>query len=125
MRVLIVDDVQLFRSTLKKLLVSFCSISEGDIYEADDVKSGLEKYAEVQPQLVFLDIVMPEIGGVEAVSLFLENYADAKIIMCSSLIETDSVMNCLAAGALDYILKPLTSAERLKEAIAVAMSNSK
>jgi len=121
-KVLIVDDIQLFRSTLKKLLVSFCKIAESDIYEADGVKSALEKYAEVQPHLVFLDILMPDINGVEAVSLFLENYADVKIIMCSGLMDTDSVMNCLAAGALDYILKPLTSAERLKEAIAVAMS---
>ena len=123
MKVLIVDDVQLFRSTLKKLLMGFCGVSEGDIYEADNVKGGLEKYGEVNPDLVFLDIVMPEVGGVEAVSLFLENYVDAKIIMCSSSIDTDNVMNCLVAGALDYILKPLTSAERLKEAIAVAMSN--
>jgi len=121
-RVLIVDDVQLFRSTLKKLLVGFCNIAEDDIYEADNVKGALEKYAEVSPHLVFMDIVMPEIGGVEAVSLFLEHYVDAKIIMCSSSIETDNVMNCMVAGALDYVLKPLTSAERLKEAIAVAMS---
>ena len=123
MRVLIVDDVQLFRSTLKKLLVDFCNVAEEDVYEADNVNVALEKYGEVSPQLVFLDIVMPGIGGVEAVSLFLKNYADAKIIMCSSSIETDNVTNCLVAGALDYVLKPITSAERLKEAIVVAMSS--
>lgn len=112
-KVLIVDDAQLTRKTLRNIL-------ESDGYEvvgeAVNGREAVKKYKELEPDLVFMDIVMPELDGIEAVKQIMEISADAFIIMCSSLAQQNKVVSAVKAGARDFIVKPFTS-ERVLEAI--------
>lgn len=104
-RILVCDDAQLTRRTLKNIL-------ETNGYEiAGEAISGAEavkKYKELNPDIVFMDIVMPELDGIEAVKQIVEFDSNAKIIMCSSLAQEKKVVAALNAGAKDFITKPFT-----------------
>lgn len=104
MKVLLVDDAAFVRMSLKKVLDS----SEYDFtyYEASTGIEALEVYKGYQPDLVIMDITMPELDGINAVRKIKEFDDKAKIIMCSALGYQDKVLEAITAGALDFIVKP-------------------
>jgi two-component system chemotaxis response regulator CheY len=84
--------------------------------EASNGLEGIEKYVALKPDVVTMDIVMPELDGIETVRRITEIDPGAKIIMCSALGQEPLVMESLAAGARNFIVKPFDPA-RVIEAI--------
>ncbi len=113
-QILIVDDAQFMRTMLSKL------IEENGYEVADqavDGKEAVEKYKELNPDLVTMDITMPKMDGIEATKKILEHDADAKIVMCSAMGQKPMVIESLQAGAKDFIVKPIKP-EKVKEALS-------
>lgn len=112
--ILIVDDAQFMRTMLSKLV-------EEDGYEvvgeAVDGKDAVEKYKELEPDLVTMDITMPEMDGIEAMEHIKDFDPDADIIVCSAMGQKPMVVDALEAGAKDFIVKPIKP-EKVKEALA-------
>lgn len=105
------------RNMLKDILVK-----EGHevIGEAGNGEEAIEKYMELKPDVVTMDIVMPSMDGLDAVKGIIEKDPDAKVIMCSALGQQQMVIDALQAGAKDYIVKPfqpLIVVETLKKVL--------
>lgn len=112
LRVLVCDDSMLIRKKMKDLLESL----ECCVFEAQNGNEGLEMYKNNKPQAVFMDIVMPETDGLEALKLIREFDAAAKVIMLSSAGTATKVLEALKGGAIDFIQKPFNE-EQIKEAL--------
>lgn len=74
--------------------------------EAGDGEQALEKYKELKPDLVTMDITMPNCGGIEGLKRIMEYDDKAKVIMCSAMGQQSMVIEAVQAGALDFIVKP-------------------
>ena len=102
-KVLLVDDAAFMRMVVKDTLTKN---GFTDLYEAADGVEAVEKYKEVQPDLVIMDITMPNMDGLEALKTIKAQYPDAKIIMCSAMGQEAMVVEAIKLGALDFIVKP-------------------
>jgi len=112
--ILLVDDATIMRMMLKKLL----SESGYEIVgEAENGQKALEKYKELKPQLVIMDITMPEMNGIQATKAIKEFDSSALIIMCSAMGQQSMVIESIQAGARDFIVKPFQN-DRVLEAVA-------
>lgn len=102
-RVLIVDDAVFMRAMIRDILTG-----EGFevVGEAANGIEAIEKFKELKPDLVTMDIVMPLKSGIEAVHEIVENDRAARIVMCSALGQESLVMEAIEAGAKDFITKP-------------------
>ena len=105
MRILITDDSSFMRTMLKNILDN---AGHDVVGEASNGKDALEKYKELRPDLVMMDITMPEVNGIEGVKLIKNFDSGAKIIMCSAIGQKLMVIDAISAGALDFIVKPFT-----------------
>ena len=76
------------------------------VAEAENGIEAVEKYKEFRPDVVTMDIVMPEMTGIEALKEIIKIDEDARIIMCSALGQDSLVMEALDSGAKDFIVKP-------------------
>lgn len=102
-RVLVVDDAIFMRKMVSDILEG----NEMEIVgEADTGALAVEKYKELRPDLVTMDIIMPEMNGIDAVKQIMSLDAQAKIVMCSALGQQALVQDALAAGAKDFLIKP-------------------
>jgi two-component system chemotaxis response regulator CheY len=84
--------------------------------EAQDGSVAVEKYKELKPDLVTMDITMPEMDGIAALKEIKKFDANAKVIMCSAMGQQAMVIDAIQAGAKDFIVKPF-QADRVIEAI--------
>ncbi|MED4531292.1 response regulator [Metabacillus fastidiosus] len=112
-RILIVDDAKFMRMTLSNIL------NKGSyevVGEAQNGMEAVEMYRELKPDLVTMDVTMPEKNGVEALKEIKEEFPDAKIIMCSAIGQQKMVVEAIEAGAKDFIVKPFDES-RVIEAI--------
>lgn len=112
-RVLVVDDAAFMRMMIKDILSKNGYEVAG---EAENGKRAVEKYKEVSPDLVLMDITMPEMNGIEAVKAIRKVDSNAKIVMCSAMGQQAMVIECIQAGARDFIVKPF-QADRVLEAV--------
>ncbi|MCX7841519.1 MAG: response regulator [Clostridia bacterium] len=112
-RILIVDDAAFMRMMIKDILGKNGYEVVG---EAENGARAIEKYKELIPDLVVMDITMPEVDGIQAVKEIKKVNADAKIIMCSAMGQQAMVIESIQAGARDFIVKPF-QAERVVEAV--------
>ena len=113
-KVLIVDDALFMRKVLEKILVSAGYEVVG---EAENGQQAIEKYDELWPDVVLLDITMEGMGGIDAVSGLMSLDPSAKIVMCSALGGQRAMVNeATAAGAKGFIVKPF-DAEKVVEEI--------
>lgn len=117
-RILIVDDAAFMRMMIKDILVKNGFEVVG---EAADGSEAVEKYFELKPDLVTMDITMPEKDGIQALKEIKEKDAAATIIMCSAMGQQAMVIDAISAGAKDFIVKPF-QADRVVEAIEKALS---
>lgn len=102
-RILIVDDAKFMRITLTNILKK----AEHEIVgEAENGREAVHLYRETRPDIVTMDITMPEMNGLEAVKEIKNEFADAKIIMCSAMGQQKMVVDAIEAGAKDFIVKP-------------------
>ena len=102
-RVLVVDDAIFMRKMISDILVSNGMEVVG---EADTGSGAVERYKELKPDLVTMDIIMPEMNGIDAVRTIVESDSNAKIVMCSALGQQALVQDALTAGAKDFLIKP-------------------
>ena len=114
LRVLIVDDAIFMRKMISDILVENGMEIVG---EADTGAKAVEKYMELRPDLVTMDIIMPEMNGIDAVRKIMEFDAKTRIVMCSALGQQALVQEAIAAGAKDFLIKPFNAA-RVVEVIA-------
>ncbi|WP_339227719.1 response regulator [Oceanobacillus sp. FSL K6-2867] len=117
-RILIVDDAAFMRMMIKDILTKNGYEIVG---EAQDGAQAVEKYKEVMPDLVTMDITMPEMDGITALKEIKKVNPDAKIIMCSAMGQQAMVIDAIQAGAKDFIVKPF-QADRVIEAIQKALN---
>lgn len=116
-RVLIVDDAVFMRMMIKDIL----SKNEFEVVgEGANGAEAVEKYKELKPDIVTMDITMPEVDGIEAVKEIKKIDPNAKIIMCSAMGQQAMVMDAIQAGAKDFIVKPFQG-ERVLEALNKAL----
>ncbi|WP_085523967.1 response regulator [Tuberibacillus sp. Marseille-P3662] len=112
-RILVVDDAAFMRMMVKDILTKNGFEVVG---EATNGAEAVEQYQEVKPDLVTLDITMPEMDGIESLKKIKEIDPEAKIIMCSAMGQQAMVIDAIQAGAKDFIVKPF-QADRVLEAI--------
>ncbi|MBN2069971.1 MAG: response regulator [Candidatus Krumholzibacteriota bacterium] len=102
-RVLVVDDAIFMRKMIADIL-------EGQgmeiVGEADTGAGAVEKYSALKPDLVTMDIIMPEMNGIDAVKNIMASDPQARIVMCSALGQQALVQDALGAGARDFLIKP-------------------
>ena len=84
--------------------------------EAESGLQAVEKFRQLKPDLVTMDIVMPDMGGIEAVREICKNDPDAKILMCSAMGQQALVVEAIQAGAKDFVVKPFQPS-RVLEAV--------
>ncbi len=101
--VLVVDDAAFMRLTIKQMLEAHGHTMIG---EAADGLEAVSKFAALKPEVVFLDITMPEMNGIEALRLIKEMDPKAKIIICSAMGQQAMVAQAVQYGAKDFIVKP-------------------
>jgi len=110
--VLIVDDAVFMRSMIRDILVNTGRFDV--VGEAANGREAVERYLETRPALVTMDIVMPEMDGIEATRQILSRDPGARIVMCSALGQEALVVESISAGARDFIVKPFTPEKVLR-----------
>jgi len=100
--VLIVDDAAFMRMRVAKLLKE----NGYNVEEAENGQEAVEKYQQLKPALVLMDITMPIMDGIAAVAEIKKIDSNANVVMCSALGQQNTVMAAIKAGAKDFIVKP-------------------
>ncbi len=116
-RILIVDDATFMRTMIREIVLGAGYEVVG---EAEDGLQALEMYRAEDPDLVTMDVTMPEMDGITALREILKIDAEARVIICSAMGERELVLEAMKAGALDFIVKPF-KAESVLEAIQNAL----
>lgn len=121
-RILIVDDSPFFRTQMKKIL------SEAGIgrkyYEAKDGQEAISQYMQNRPELVLMDMIMPNVGGVKATQAIKKFDPNARIIVFSTVENKHIVSDAIKHGATNYILKPFDSGSAIM-AVSKAITTQK
>jgi two-component system chemotaxis response regulator CheY len=110
-KVLIVDDVAFVRKTLSDILTQAGYQVVG---EAADGQEAVELYVETRPDLVTMDVVMPQMSGIEATRKIIKLDKEARVVIISAMGQENLVMEAINVGAKDYVLKPFSAADVLK-----------
>jgi two-component system, chemotaxis family, chemotaxis protein CheY len=111
--VLITDDSMIMRMQLRKIVTE---LGHEVIGEAENGLVAIQKYKILKPQLVTMDITMPELGGIEAVKEIMKFDPNAKVLMCSAMGQQFLILDAIQAGAKDFIVKPF-DATRVKQSL--------
>ncbi len=114
-KILVVDDSEFMRKVLRNILEA----GGHKVIEAKNADEALERYVREGADIITMDIVMPDMDGIEAVKRLKEFSSKAKIIMISALGHQKTVMRSLEAGAVDFIIKPFTADDVLESVNAV------
>jgi two-component system chemotaxis response regulator CheY len=117
-KIMVADDSAFMRLIIKEIV---SKSSHQVIAEAEDGSIAVKKYSELRPDLVIMNIIMPELYGIEALRRIKKMDPNAKVIMCSAMGNQYQVIEAIQAGALDFIVKPFDSA-RMVDAINRAVS---
>lgn len=120
-KILICDDAAFMRMMLKDIMKR---IGYSEVYEAETGKKAIEKYIEFKPDLVFMDITMPEMDGIEALKKIIAHDKNATVIMCAAIGQSPLAVETMKNGAKDVIFKPY-NIERVKEIINKVFEKSK
>jgi len=118
--ILIVDDAAFMRMVLKDILV------KGGHQVVGEAANGIEainQYQALRPDLVTMDITMPEMEGIEALRRIKAQDPKATVVMCSAMGQQAMVVEAIKAGAKDFVVKPF-QAERVLEAVSRAAVSS-
>ncbi|AAM03470.1 chemotaxis response regulator [Methanosarcina acetivorans C2A] len=102
-RVMIVDDAEFMRMVIRDILLKH---GHEVVAEVGDGEEAIQTYLEVKPDLVLMDIIMPDMDGKEALQKLLLIDPDAKVVMCSSLGQQALITESMKIGAMGFIIKP-------------------
>jgi two-component system chemotaxis response regulator CheY len=111
--VLVCDDAIFMRTMIADIL---SQAGYEIVGEAESGSQAVQRYRELKPDLVTMDIVMPDMGGIDAVREIVKQDPDAKILMCSAMGQQALVVEAIQAGAKDFIVKPFQPS-RVLEAV--------
>ena len=111
--ILICDDAAFMRMMIKDILTKN---GYNVVGEAENGAKGIEKYNELKPDLVLMDITMPEMDGIAALKAIKASDPKASVIMCSAMGQQAMVIESIQSGAKDFIVKPF-QADRVLEAV--------
>lgn len=111
-RILIVDDAMFMRAMIKDILANTGKYEV--IGEAANGQEAVQKFQQLKPDLITMDIVMPQMDGIEATREIIKQDGKARIVMCSALGQEALVIESIAAGAKDFIVKPFSAEKVLK-----------
>lgn len=118
-KIIVCDDTKFMRATLKDAL-------EKEGYEViDEAENGeilIEKYKKLKPDLIVMDITMPVMDGISALSHIMEIDPNAKAVICSAMGQDEVVIKAIKTGAKDFIVKPFKN-ERLIESVKKILGN--
>ncbi len=112
-KILVVDDAAFMRMMIKDILTKNGYEVAG---EAENGAVAVSKYTELKPDLVLMDITMPEKDGIQALKDIKASDGGAKVIMCSAMGQQAMVIEAIQSGARDFIVKPF-QADRVIEAV--------
>jgi two-component system, chemotaxis family, chemotaxis protein CheY len=118
-RYLVVDDSVFARRNLAKIIEPFGGELAG---EAGDGSTAITEYARTRPDIVFMDITMPHMEGIEATERIVQSYPDAKIVMVSSVGFQENIVSALQKGAKHFVQKPV-KAEILYDVVRYVLSD--
>jgi len=118
-KILIVDDAAFMRTLLKNILFPKGYEIAG---EAENGAIAVEKYKQLKPDLVTMDIVMPTMNGIEALKSIRTQDPSAKVIMCTAVGQENMVRTAIVSGARGYIVKPFQAPKVLEEVQKVLAS---
>ena len=111
--ILICDDAAFMRMMIKDIL---SKNGYNVVGEAENGAVAVDKYSELKPDLVLMDITMPEMDGIQALKKIKEKDSAASVIMCSAMGQQAMVIESIQSGAKDFIVKPF-QADRVLEAV--------
>ena len=106
--VLVVDDSAFMRDMIKNILKD---TDVEEVFEASDGEESVEKYKMTRPDIVFMDIMMPKMNGIDALKKIIGDDPSAKVIMCTSIGQEKIISDAIEAGAKDFITKPFKPEE--------------
>ena len=118
-KILLVDDAAFMRMMLKDTLTKN---GYTEIYEAVDGADAVEKFKEIGPDLVVMDITMPNMDGLEALKAIRALNGNANVVMCSAMGQESMVMDAVRSGAKDFIVKPFKD-DRLMKTVTSILGN--
>lgn len=102
-KILVVDDAAFMRMMIKDTLVKNAL---GEVFEAADGEQAVAKFGEIQPDLVIMDITMPNKDGLQALKEIKASHPQANVVMCSAMGQEAMVIEAIKLGAKDFIVKP-------------------
>ncbi len=111
MKILVVDDSHFQRKILRSILEKGGYEVAG---EAANGREGIEKAVEINPDVIIMDIIMPDINGIDALKKILVTNPGTRVIVCSSDIQERRIKEAIELGAVYYITKPVNEKELLK-----------
>ena len=118
-RILLVDDAAFMRKVIKDTL---SKAGYTDLHEAVDGADAVEKYNSLKPDLVLMDITMPNMDGLEALKAIRAKDSGANVVMCSAMGQESMVMDAVRSGAKDFIVKPFKP-DRVLKTVSTILGN--
>ena len=118
-KILCVDDAAFMRKMVKDTL---SKAGYTDLYEAVDGADAVEKFGEISPDLVIMDITMPNMDGLEALKAIRAKDGNANVVMCSAMGQESMVMDAVRSGAKDFIVKPFKP-DRVLKTVSTILGN--
>ena len=115
-KILLVDDAAFMRKMIKDTLIKN---GYTEVFEAVDGAMAVEKYNELKPNLVLMDITMPNMDGLEALKAIRAKDGSANVVMCSAMGQESMVMDAVRSGAKDFIVKPFKPDRVLKTVTSI------
>lgn len=115
-KILLVDDAAFMRKMIKDTL---SKNGYTELFEAVDGVDAVEKYGELAPDLVIMDITMPNMDGLEALKAIRAKDGNANVVMCSAMGQESMVMDAVRSGAKDFIVKPFKPDRVLKTVTSI------
>ena len=115
-KILLVDDAAFMRKMIKDTLVKN---GYTEVFEAVDGADAVEKFSEIGPDLVIMDITMPNMDGLEALKAIRAKDGSANVVMCSAMGQESMVMDAVRSGAKDFIVKPFKPDRVLKTVTSI------
>ncbi len=118
-KILLADDAAFMRKVIKDTL---SKNGYTDLYEAVDGADAVQKYDEIGPDLVILDITMPNMDGLEALKAIRAKNGSANVVMCSAMGQEAMVIDAIQSGAKDFIVKPFKP-DRIMKTVTTILGN--
>ncbi len=118
-KILLVDDAAFMRKMIKDTLTKN---GYTEVFEAVDGADAVEKFSEIGPDLVVMDITMPNMDGLEALKAIRAKDGSANVVMCSAMGQESMVMDAVRSGAKDFIVKPFKP-DRVLKTVSTILGN--